>query len=130
MYVIGFQSLQARLDTLHHVLAMIASGIGIARCITDGILGCNDEPVTPSFGKTADHAFGGAFGVAVGRVIKVAAAVDIGVEDLTRLGCGTSEGGSECHGSKRQRRDAQAGAAQEPIRYEINEWRLFKPQLV
>jgi len=80
-------------------------------------LGRQDDAVAPPFHQPAEDALGRAVRVVDGRVDEIAAAVDVGVEDAPGLGFVGAPAPvlAEGHRAQRQRRDAQAGAAQQAV---------------
>jgi hypothetical protein len=112
--VVGPELREAPLHGADHALAMVAAGVGVARGGGHRVLGRDHEAVTLAARKLPQQPLGAAVGVLVRCVNEVAAAVDIGVEEATRL-VGIRAPTpvlSEGHGAERQRRNAQTGAAE------------------
>ncbi len=72
---------EALLDRSHHVEAMIAARIGVARLAGHRELRRDDEPLTLVADEFPEEAFGGAVGVVHRGIDEIAAPIDIEIED-------------------------------------------------
>ncbi|MNT13514.1 hypothetical protein D3C72_1484880 [compost metagenome] len=93
---------------------MVAAGVGIIRLHGQRVFSGDYQPIAASGSELPDKTLGAAFGVAVGGIDEIAAALDVNVKQTAglRLFRPPAPVGAEGHGAECQRRDAQAGTAQ------------------
>lgn len=114
---VGGELAQAGFHRAHQVEPVIAAGIDVARLARHGELGRHHHTLALVGDQPAQHAFGRTVGVVHRGVDEVAATLDICIEDARGVGfIGTPAPFlAEGHRAQRQRRDAQAGAAEQAI---------------
>ena len=85
VHVFGVQALQARVQCLYEVLAVVSAGVRVSASRGERVLGGYHEPVTLLGNELADVPLAGAVGVPVCCIYEVAAGLDEGLEDLAAL---------------------------------------------
>ena len=104
---------------------MIAGGAYIVGAIAEpeSRLGGDENAIAPAFERFAQHRFGTAVGVHVGRVKQIDAGIEADIDDSSRLGevIGSAPSvkklvsAAKRAGAKAQDRNLEARASQEPI---------------
>jgi hypothetical protein len=109
--IVSLKPLQAGLHGLHHVLAVVARGVGVLADGGVGIFGGQHHAFTVALDELAQKQLAGAVGVNIGGVKEVAARVTEGVIHLLRfvLGCSPPPFVAEGHGAQGEIRDPQTG---------------------
>jgi hypothetical protein len=83
--VVGAESPEARLERLHHVLAVIAAGVWVVAAGRERVLGRDHEVLAVGGDEVADELLARPVGVVVRRVDEVPAGCREGVKDLATL---------------------------------------------
>src|SRR5208337_867673 len=79
--VIRAEPLERTVQRLRHVLAMVAARVEIAAPLVEGKLGGDDKLVAVAANELADKFFTRAGSIAISGVQKIAAGIDVSVED-------------------------------------------------
>src|SRR3546814_992289 len=101
--IVSPKPLEAILNSAHHILAAIASGIGVARLDSEGIFGRKHKLIALFPRKLACKLLGSALGIIAGCIHEVAAAIPIGIEDRARFTLFSAPDFAKSHGSQRER---------------------------
>src|SRR6185437_5715405 len=104
------------LDAAHHVLPVVAAGVGVGSIIFQRIFGSDDEIIAVAGAdEFADDLFAGAELIDVGGVEEITAGIGEGVHDVETGGSVRTPSGfsTEAHGAKTKFGDFETAASEE-----------------
>src|SRR3546814_16239214 len=121
--IVSPKPLEAILNIAHHILAAIASGIGVARLDSAGIFGRKHKLIALFPRQLACKLLGSALGIIAGCIHEVAAAIPIGIDAAPRFHLFHPSDLATSHGSQRERSTTQPPPQSAPTGFPKNNYR-------